>query len=236
MFDPKDLRIFFKRPNSIINVNRECSVFWTSVQIYLILVLISGIYNFVIQYILCNHNLVPDDETFSTLLNFKNNPLTLLIVISLVSPLFEEIIFRLPLIFSFSNLALAVSLLISLIIRKLTGNWIFILVFLTFYFFLIWINLTYESRLAVIWGKYFNIIVYFSSVLFGIIHIGNYRFININQIIPGIILVVPNILTGFIFSFVRIYYKKGFLLCLVTHSIMNLIAFLIYMLDKNLMF
>jgi hypothetical protein len=96
---------------------------------------------------------------------------------------------------------------------------------LILFFFLIYrLTTIYKTSLILFWYKNFKYIFYALPVMFGLLHIFNYKYIETSQYLIAPIMVFPQLATGFILSFTRLYYKKGFLICILFHVFMNMVG------------
>ncbi|MCX2432650.1 type II CAAX prenyl endopeptidase Rce1 family protein [Pedobacter sp. GR22-10] len=137
-----------------------------------------------------------------------------LIGILLLMPLVEETIFRLPLRPKFIHNALSCILLIGIIIanflahKEYTSQLIFI-GFSLLVLINLWLN---RNR--------FRLLVYFSAILFGLMHILNFLPLNFNSLGICMVLIIPQIFVGLMLSYIRI--KCNFWLGCLFHIIFNL--------------
>jgi hypothetical protein len=155
--------------------------------------------------------------------------LTIIILASIVIPLIEEIMFRLPLRFRPINLALATFFFVrSLytifsvsIVKNPIDNLIIGLIIsfiwsgLVFYIFRYVID---QHKAQMFYKKRFKSLFYFSVILFGALHIFNYSdWKSLLFLAP--IIVLPQIIIGFALGFIRI--KYGFWYGFITHGVYN---------------
>ena len=157
------------------------------------------------------------------------------IYIVLIGPLIEEIIFRLPLRLNKKYLSISTIFAILILIGgglfsiKLNTTDAYIkfgMLFsslATIYFFPI--NIINKIKF-----QYYHYYFYFITILFGMIHIGNFE----NSIpmkyiwfIP--ILILPQIIMAIFFGYIRL--KNGILWSITMHSLTNLPAVVIYLLN-----
>ncbi|MDR6459270.1 membrane protease YdiL (CAAX protease family) [Chryseobacterium vietnamense] len=164
----------------------------------------------------------------------ENYDFTLFILTCLIVPLIEEVAFRLPLRYSKISLSLSITVLSFYTINYFftlkdhfdTENYFFlrivfsILVGIFFYLFC----LKYSNSFVKLYKNNFNVIFYFFSVLFAIMHISNYEF-TLDTLLIAPIITLPKLISSFVGGFVRV--KYGFLYCLFLHSFHNTIPFLI---------
>jgi hypothetical protein len=160
--------------------------------------------------------------------------LKLLFIGSLILPILEEIVFRLPLKFKPINISISFFFLIYAFISKvffnvgyltINFNVIIIMFFSLFFGFLIYFfmlkNFDYFNTF---WNKNFRWIYYFSVFSFGLLHIGNFQIDKLSFIILPL-LVLPQLTSGFIAGYLRI--KYGFIYCCFFHIVNNFISLMI---------
>jgi hypothetical protein len=114
--------------------------------------------------------------------------------------------------------------LISLIINKLSFPLISIIFFFLIFILIYKLAATYEQKIIAFWNKNFKYIFYFLSLLFGLVHISNYKCTEASQYLLTSILIFPQLAIGFVLSFTRVYYKRGFLIGILIHCIMNTVG------------
>ncbi len=148
----------------------------------------------------------------------QDTSLKLLLAITIIGPILEELIFRLFLVPKYSYICFSLSLIIIEISKSLWG-----------------INCGYELYLLALPAyvlahyifkdksfnttKHFRLIVHVSVVLFAFVHISNFIDVEfwVYFIIP--ILTAPQILMGYILSFTRL--KYGFIFAVLLHMLIN---------------
>lgn len=224
MFEPSEFFNFLRKPYYQSLERKKTNILITAVKIYLLSFLILGLINSLNIVILRAFLTLPTDETLTVPSSLKEHLWIYFLIIVILSPIMEEVIFRLSLIFDPVYIALSISTLIALIIHKVSND-----VFSIISFFLLFIlinRLTYinKSGFLSFWNKNFKYIFYFLSILFGLVHISNYKFLEVSQYFIAPILIFPQLAIGFILSFTRLYYEKGFLMCIILHIFMNLIS------------
>ncbi|SDJ88030.1 CPBP family glutamic-type intramembrane protease [Chryseobacterium jejuense] len=153
----------------------------------------------------------------------------LLLSCSLV-PVLEEIAFRLPLLFSSINLSLSTSILSFFLINRFflvdnhydIGNYFFLRALMALIIgAIVWfMSKKYAYNLKLFYSRKLCLIVYGYSLIFALMHIGNYE-MKSNFLIASVWLVLPHIAAGLLYSFVRV--KYGFFYSLSIHVINNLI-------------
>jgi hypothetical protein len=224
MYNPNEFFQFLKNPKYPDSDRKETPVFITTIKIYLLSLLFIGLVNVIATTILRFFLTPPIDETFDIPDKLKNHLWIYFLFVAFLGPATEEIIFRLSLIFSPKNIALSVSVLLAILIKGLSNYVISGISFFLIYFLIYKLTTVYKLNLTSFWTKNFKYIFYFLPVAFGLLHMTNYKYTEAYQYLIGPIVVLPELAIGFILSFTRIYYKKGFLICLLTHVTMNLIT------------
>jgi hypothetical protein len=233
MFNPSEFVSFLKKPQYEV-IERKCTnVLFTAIKIYLLALLIIGLISSLSTIILRAFIDLPIDETLTVPVTFKDHLWNYFILIAFISPLLEEVIFRLSLVFNPVNISLSISTLTSLIVHKISNGIISIIAFILIYLLINQLAFIYKSNFQSFWSKNFKYIFYSLSILFGLVHISNYNFFETYQyfIIP--ILIFPQLAIGFILSFTRIHYKKGFLICFIIHVLMNMVSVSISLLEYS---
>ena len=195
-------------------------------KLFVIKILLSFLFLGIIKFFgVGNNNLVE-----SMLAEFDVTLVLLIIV--LVSPLYEELIFRLPLVYN--PIYLGSSIFLSFYF--IGGKYIFGTGYLTidsyflpklilsivmgiavFFFF------KKNKNIKVVWKGNFKILYITSIVLFGLAHIRNFDF-SWSQFYLVPLLISTHLLAGVILNYIR--FRLGFIYCVVFHGFNNLIAFL----------
>lgn len=152
----------------------------------------------------------------------------------LLAPLIEELAFRLPLVFSKTNLSISFAILSFFMINKffdlddhydLENHFILRVALSCCFGFLIW---TIINRYSMSINKFYRdklgIIVYSYILLFAFMHVANYEE-GVNSLLVSIFIMLPHFISGLILSFVRLNY--GFSYSLFLHILNNVIPFLI---------
>lgn len=139
-------------------------------------------------------------------------------------PIYEEIIFRLPLKFSKQNLFLSLASLNFMTFYHTFGITILISISIIIAFipYLQIIPEFYYEQLDYIWKKYFPIIYYGLAIIFGFIHLYNFNNLVFVQFLLFPLLVSNQIIMGLIFGYVRVTYRNGFIYCVLLHFFINL--------------
>jgi uncharacterized protein (TIGR03435 family) len=130
---------------------------------------------------------------------FKSLPIAVLLISTvIVIPFFEELIFRLYLRYKNNYLF---HFIISLISLSGARN-----------------EKKAETALTSVWKKKYTYLFYFSAILFGIVHITNYK-LSYTILLLSPILIAPQILLGLFIGFLRVRY--GFVWGYLLHALHN---------------
>jgi len=233
MFEPSEFFQFLQNPHYQGVVKKETNVLITALKIYFLSLLILGLINSLNILILNKFLTLPIDKSLSIPLLLEDKLWIYFIIVVILSPIIEEVIFRLSLIFNPIYFALSVSLTIALIVHKISNNIYSLSSFFLFFFLTRRLTEIYKSSFNSFWIKNFKYIFYFLSILFGLVHLSNYEYSGLLQYIIAPVLIFPQLCLGFILSFTRIYYEKGFLICVIFHVLMNLISVSIFLLQNS---
>ena len=150
------------------------------------------------------------------------------IILVLISPLIEEIAFRLSLKFKPLYFSSSVTILSYYLVNKIIyniSNFDYQTDFLTritisFVLGLIAYIISHKNKthFELFWNKHFGLIFYSLALVFGFVHILNYV-LSLKVALLSPILVLPQLSSALIYSFIRI--KYGFIYSLATHIINN---------------
>lgn len=161
--------------------------------------------------------------------------LKILILSCSLVPIIEEIAFRLPLIFSSLNLSLSTCILSFYTINKFfpvesqydTGNYFFLRVLIAVIIgCIVWfVSKKYADALKSFYKKNPFLIIYTYSLVFAMMHIGNYV-IDSNFLLTYVWVILPVFISALLYSFARL--KYGFFYSLSLHVINNLIPTIIH--------
>lgn len=167
--------------------------------------------------ILKNLNLLPEKG-----LRLSQIPLSFKLIFFV--PIYEEIIFRLPLKFSKQNLFLSLAALQFMFFYHIYSLFILIIISLTIALipYMRLIPVTFYSRLGLIWKKYFPLFYYGLAVSFGLIHMTNFHNLRIAHYLLFPLIVSNQIIMGLIFGYVRVTFKNGFIYSVLLHFLINL--------------
>ncbi len=168
--------------------------------------------------------LLPDHKAMNLPLTFK---------ILILVPFYEELVFRLPMRFSLSNLFIAIGTLSFLVISKITNIYIGslsgLLIILIPNLNILHVNL--KLRIRSFYLINYKFLFYFLTFSFGILHLLNFQNLELIHYFISPLLVVNQIFMGFILGFARTNYKFGFLFSFLIHAGINAVIIL----PKNLL-
>ena len=153
------------------------------------------------------------------------------LIICLIGPLLEELVFRLPLSLKKIHIAIALAVAILFFSGKLytlTGvDWQLIFrLFAAVSAFCLTMKFG-PDNLHLIDNKYKTIIDIVSICLFGFMHISNYKPIQWPIIFLYPIYTIPQLCLGWGLTYIRL--KNGFIWCVLLHCLVNLLYFFAYL-------
>jgi len=159
------------------------------------------------------------------------NSFLLLFAATVFVPLIEEVLFRLNLKISKINIALFLSLLITVTVKIifLRGVQIYIYIgaipiFGLIYFIIDRANLPMQ-RIETFWKSHFKFIFHFAAITFGMLHLTNFETIKWWMIAISPLLAAPYISLGYVLGYIRM--KHGFVYGWLIHATVNSIAAII---------
>ena len=154
------------------------------------------------------------------------------LIIAIIIPFIEEIIFRLPLNLKKSSIALSISVLYL----RFSGNFLthifnlsktedLIKVITAVIIFIVLLSSLNQDKLNNLKKYHYKFIFYFIAIAFGLIHIINFHQINYYLIIFYPFFVLPQFFMGFLIGNIRI--KYGFIWGWALHILINSTSFLL---------
>lgn len=150
--------------------------------------------------------------------DIKNLPLTFKILVFV--PLYEELIFRLPLRFSPKNIFISIGTFVCLLLNKVSSIYIGLgigLIIASIPFFMLpYLNLF--KHIQYLYLKHYKTIFYIFFLGFGMVHLTNYVLTDLYHFLIAPLLVVNQVFMGLLLGFVRVQYKYGFLYSFIIHS------------------
>ena len=157
------------------------------------------------------------------------------LLICIVGPFIEEILFRLWLSFKKIDISLSLSLFIFYLVNtfvnhnslyniQINKSFYFAIVFTLLMFFLL-VKQIDSRQLIFIKDKYLNLSIFISCLFFGLIHIKNFIPLHLNILWAYPFFVLPQLLFSFMLSYLRL--NKGFIWSLLLHSTVNLVTLIL---------
>jgi hypothetical protein len=217
MLTLKDFVLFLKNPKTLDQIEIESSKSFIKLicKSFLILFMIDILVGLAISTPLRFLKLFPPQKGI-------DYTLFMILKITLFLPIIEELIFRLPLRISKSNLAISLSLILFGCLTRL--NFYLAISMSIVLFTIIILSIKNESiiliKLNSFTTKYFLQIFYFQAILFGLLHLTNYR-LDIQYFYLFPFFIISYILTGCFLGYLRIRYNYGIYLCMSTHIVVN---------------
>lgn len=137
----------------------------------------------------------------------------------IIAPIVEELLMRLNLVFNKRNIIVFLITCFGLAIYffYIGRNLKLILFFVILFIFLIILINFAHCKLFFI--RSYKFIFYFTAILFGLIHIFNFNGITLSNIYWTPLIVVPQIIMGFLLGYFRVTY--GFIYAVICHSLIN---------------
>ncbi len=172
-------------------------------------------------------------------LSLKNKDVVYkVILLCVLSPTFEELLHRLGLKFSVINISIVITLLVYYIscyftkssMYEVEDHLIFNIAFALFSGGAVFIGLTLfhnqKNKLLLFWTMKPRLIFYISVLFFALPHLSNFNYIlNLKMLYYIPFLLLPQIITGVFFGYVRLKYNIFF--SILFHSIYNLILLIV---------
>lgn len=160
----------------------------------------------------------------------KHTAKTTFLLIVLMGPILEELIFRLFLKPTKLNVAIPLSIFFWLHMSPFFTSTLNIVdstqriveAALSFLFFLGVYCLIKPHFIVDLRGKYFKFLYFFSCLTFGFIHFFNFQPLSISILIFSPFIVMPQLIYGFLIAYIRVNFKYGFFMGLLFHILINL--------------
>lgn len=176
-----------------------------------------------ITKLLVYQDVIPANRTLSLINEY--NPWYLFLLMVIIAPFTEEIIFRLNLKTSKFNLifsSVVVLVYAIFLVYKNDGNYGVVWTLLIIY--IITTALFYSKYIFKLDSKkYLKVAFYFSAISFGFVHIFNFGDPNYKTLILFPLITLPQIIMGSMSAFLRL--KNGFLYGVAFHMMVNFIGF-----------
>ncbi len=192
------------------------------IKILLCLIIVSLIFGFISQLALNFLNINLNYPNFKTYI-YKNGIYFTIFSYAIITPLLEELSFRLWLNYSKTNIYISLLSTILLLLKSnLSSN---ICLFILIATFMIAIILEFKNiQPSFFWHKHSKIIFLFSCLLFGICHVFNFKTNNTILLLSPII-TLQQLSLGVILANTRI--KNGLFYSILCHSLYNSLVILI---------
>lgn len=222
-------------PKTIDNKDYSIKYKIKVVLLLFIILLVLVTFSIFLRYILFHLRIIENVENIG-LNNIETyqSQIMIFIYLCLYSPIIEELTYRLFLRFNSINLSISFGLIIfsistivfktaiiNLPSRYIISALIGILVGMVAFYFLR--KKRIKEVFSTFWDKRFTFIFYLSVILFALAHIRNYNY-NLNFLIFSPIILLPRLLNGYMFGYIRI--KYGITWSIAIHFINNFLAFL----------
>lgn len=152
-----------------------------------------------------------------------------ILIVAFIVPIMEELTFRLPIVFRRETVLISIVLFLFIISRSILKNYLYAsliagaalaILALIFYYKPFGIKGKFDRFER----KHFRFIFYFYALLFGLLHITNFTFSSPWQVLVSPLIVIPQLIYGFVFGYMRATYKWGLVIAIGTHILINLIA------------
>lgn len=219
---------FISKPSNKIKLSKILSIALFLIPVCYILNLVITL-TFVKSYFCLGKDLVEQD--FLT-----KGPLISIIGGCLLTPIFEEFLFRFYLNKLYGNLIYVfINLFILLYsFARLTFNQITVFILISIFTLsavciLLEKNYAFRRLVILFLKKQFFLFFYLSALTFGIVHVNNYQICN-NHSVWTIFLILPQLFAGFVLGYTRL--KYGIWTGIILHSLLNLIAIGLLFLTK----
>jgi hypothetical protein len=233
MFSPSEFFLFLRKPQYPGIEREETHIFGTVVKIYFAMLLFVGLFGTINIFILKAFITLPVDDSMEIPIYLKDKIWLYFSMVGMIVPVLEEIIFRLALLFNPINLSLSLSTIIALQSHRIFNYLITVVIFIILFLLIHRLVSAYKQNLISFWNKNFIYVFYSMCILFGLGHMGNYRYTNDIQYLIAPLLVLPQFIIGLVLAFTRLYYQKGFLMSILIHVMMNSITVSIYLLGSE---
>jgi hypothetical protein len=226
MVDLRDFIKFLRDPSlgkqfDIKSISAFLKLVWIS---FLILLGIDIATGFLILTPLRHFNLLP------VLKEINLNPFNFLKA-TLLLPIIEELIFRLPLRISKVNVITSFSIIIFLFMHKLCISNIYLAISLSIMLFLsLYLCIKEEfnilNKLTIFFTNHFRLIIYSQALIFGFLHLTNYK-VDFKYFYLFPLFSISNISSGYLWGYIRVRYTFGIYVCIASHIAVNSIYCLI---------
>lgn len=223
MFSLKGFILFLRHPSSLENIDifslkSFLGLVWKSL---LILFAIDILFGLVVSSPLKYLNLFPFQKEIT--FNFYT-----VIKFSLLLPIIEELVFRLPLRISRNNLTISLSILFFVCLSKINlylASSLSLCLFLILYILFKKGSIVID-KLSSVTSRYFVFAFYAQAIIFGMLHLTNY-ILDLRYFYLFPFFIISYIVAGCFLGYIRVRYCYGIYLCTTTHILLNSIYCLI---------
>lgn len=139
-------------------------------------------------------------------------------------PVYEEVIFRLPLKFSNKNIFLSLAVLLFILLYH-RYNVVTLISISLLIAIIPYLNILHESVFSLtelVRQRWFPFIYYGFALGFGLLHMSNFENLRLAHYLFFPFIVSNQIAMGLLLGYVRVTYSHGFFLCVVLHFFINL--------------
>lgn len=173
--------------------------------------------------------------------DMNHSDLVFLLLSCSLIPIIEELAFRLPLLFSPRNVSLSSGVISFYLINRLfvlesqfdTGNYFFLRIMMAIMMGgIVWvISNRYVNDIKLFYRRNLSLIVYTYSLIFAVMHIGNYD-LDSNVLLAYLLLAIPHFISALMYSFARLNY--GFSYSVGLHIVNNSIPAVFFAVSENI--
>ncbi|MFT3995239.1 MAG: CPBP family glutamic-type intramembrane protease [Dysgonomonas sp.] len=215
---------FLRKPfildKDIIKIDSLFEIFKISIIGYLLLISILIVVSMVVRVPLAMMGLMPSEPPIDI------NP-RYIILACLLAPIYEELIFRLSLRFKPIYLLISITLFTLLILKRQIGlpfGLIASSLVLLIGSYLLFVDkrLGICNKLGVFWQNHYSIVFYSSVLIFGLLHIFNYQNLTWKHYLLSPLIVLPQIIMGLFWGYIRLKYDKGLYISILMHLFNNI--------------
>lgn len=159
------------------------------------------------------------------------NGLQYFILVGVIAPVYEELIFRNYLKLNKNTIAISLAVYVFIFygpilpFKSLFISGLLLRILFSIIAFILVETLIKGRWIIVIKKKYFRYVFYFSILIFGFYHIFNFSPINLIILLFSPILVIPQLFAAVLFGYIRI--KNGIKWSIGLHILINVVAILI---------
>lgn len=219
-----DLAFFLKKPilSDEVKIKSLISGLILILKTFLIILLMNLVVSSLVVTPLKLLNLFPANK--GLILNTHS-----ILKVIILSPILEELLFRLPIKLSKQNLAISFCVLLFYLASRINPTAGVLLSIIVLIFLMTWIQKQndFSEKITSFYKQYFHIFFYLQALIFGCLHLSNYNLDHhLFLIFP--LFILNYIILGCIFGYIRIRYSFGLYLCMLTHIAINGLYCLIF--------